>query len=140
MIEDILYNNHRSVDVYSTGNITSRAPDAMIRALLGACGPVLSWKRVSTFGFCEFASPEAALRCVRLLHERALGDKKLLARTDGKMQALVDTYKSEYIAAVVIILRSRSSYFCYIQGYHRTIIIIIPSSFINKTPELYNIR
>lgn len=67
----------------------------MIRALLGACGPVLSWKRVSTFGFCEFASPEAALRCVRLLHERALADKKLLARTDGKMQALVDTYKSE---------------------------------------------
>lgn len=77
------------------GNITSRAPDPMVRALLGACGPVLSWKRVSTFGFCEFASPEAALRCVRLLHERPLADKKLVARTDGKMQALVDTYKTE---------------------------------------------
>lgn len=78
------------------GNISSRAPDAMIRALLSACGPVLSWKRVSTFGFSEFASPEAALRCVRLLNSRAVADKQLLARTDGKMQALVDTYKSEY--------------------------------------------
>ncbi|CAG5027591.1 unnamed protein product [Parnassius apollo] len=77
------------------GNISSRVPDTMIRALLSACGPVLSWKRVSTFGFCEFAGPEAALRCVRLLHEFALADKKLLARTDGKMQALVDTYKTE---------------------------------------------
>lgn len=68
----------------------------MIRSLLGACGPVLSWKKVSTFGFSEFASPEAALRCVRLLNGRRLADKELLARTDGKMQALVDTYKSEY--------------------------------------------
>lgn len=77
------------------GNISSRAPDAMIRSLLGACGPVLSWKRVSTFGFSEFASPEAALRCVRLLNSRPVADKQLLAKTDGKMQALVDTYKTE---------------------------------------------
>ena len=28
------------------GNITERAQDAMIRLLLNACGPVLSWKRV----------------------------------------------------------------------------------------------
>lgn len=78
------------------GNISSRAPEAMIRALLGACGAVVSWKRVATFGFCEFSCPEAALRCVRLLHGRRLADKELLARTDGKMQAVVDTYKSEY--------------------------------------------
>lgn len=77
------------------GNISSRAPDPMIRALLNACGTVLSWKRVSTFGFSEFANPEAALRCVRLLHNRPVADKQLLARTDDKMQALVDTYKTE---------------------------------------------
>lgn len=51
---------------------------------------------MSTFGFSEFASPEAALRCVRLLNSRAVADKQLLAKTDGKMQALVDTYKSKY--------------------------------------------
>lgn len=28
------------------GNITERAPDIMIRHILNACGPVLSWKRV----------------------------------------------------------------------------------------------
>ena len=28
------------------GNITERAPDAMVRHLLTTCGPVLSWKRV----------------------------------------------------------------------------------------------
>ncbi|VVD03809.1 unnamed protein product [Leptidea sinapis] len=77
------------------GNISGRAPDAMIRALLSACGPLASWKRVSTFGFSEFPGPEAALRCVRLLHDRQLADKKLVARVDGKMQALVDTYKTE---------------------------------------------
>lgn len=76
------------------GNISARAPDAMVRALLAACGAVLSWKRVSTFGFCEFGGVEAALRCVRLLHDRQVADRRLVARTDGKMQALVDSYKS----------------------------------------------
>ena len=28
------------------GNITERAPDAMVRHLLTTCGPVISWKRV----------------------------------------------------------------------------------------------
>ena len=28
------------------GNITERAPDAMVRHLLTTCGPVVSWKRV----------------------------------------------------------------------------------------------
>lgn len=28
------------------GNITERAPDAMIRHILSACGQVVSWKRV----------------------------------------------------------------------------------------------
>lgn len=80
------------------GNLSSRAPDTMIRSMLNACGTVLTWKRVSTFGFCEFGGPEAALRCVRLLNDRELGDKRLLARTDGKMQALVDSYKSENVS------------------------------------------
>ncbi|CAH4037384.1 unnamed protein product [Pieris brassicae] len=83
------------------GNISSRAPDAMMRALLSACGAVCSWKRVSTFGFCEFAGPAAALRCVRLLHDRPLAERALLARVDGKMQALVDTYKTEQRSRLV---------------------------------------
>lgn len=78
------------------GNITPRAPDAMIRQLLGACGPVVSWKRVSAFGFCEFGTVESGLRCVRLLHERLLAnDRELVARVDGKFQERVDEYKIE---------------------------------------------
>lgn len=36
------------------GNISERAPEAMIKKILAAVGTVISWKRVSTFGFCEY--------------------------------------------------------------------------------------
>lgn len=36
------------------GNISEKIPDGMIKKLIAACGPVANWKRVSTFGFCEY--------------------------------------------------------------------------------------
>lgn len=36
------------------GNISDKVPDPMIRKIIAACGPVANWKRVSTFGFCEY--------------------------------------------------------------------------------------
>jgi len=36
------------------GNISERVPEAMIKKILATCGPVVNWKRVSTFGFCEY--------------------------------------------------------------------------------------
>lgn len=36
------------------GNISERAPEAMIKKILAAVGTMISWKRVSTFGFCEY--------------------------------------------------------------------------------------
>lgn len=36
------------------GNISERAPEPMIKRILAAVGSVISWKRVSTFGFCEY--------------------------------------------------------------------------------------
>lgn len=36
------------------GNISDRAPDPMIKKILASCGTVINWKRVSTFGFCEY--------------------------------------------------------------------------------------
>lgn len=36
------------------GNISERAPEPMIKKILAAVGTVISWKRVSTFGFCEY--------------------------------------------------------------------------------------
>lgn len=36
------------------GNISERAPESMIKKILATVGAVISWKRVSTFGFCEY--------------------------------------------------------------------------------------
>lgn len=82
------------------GNISDRAPDAMIRQMLQRCGNVLSWKRVQgasgklqAFGFCEYEDPEATLRCIRLLNEWQIIDKKLVVKVDAKTRTLLDDYK-----------------------------------------------
>lgn len=36
------------------GNISEKAPENMIKKILSTVGAVVSWKRVSTFGFCEY--------------------------------------------------------------------------------------
>uniref|UniRef100_A0A8D8R6G0 RNA-binding protein 25 n=1 Tax=Cacopsylla melanoneura TaxID=428564 RepID=A0A8D8R6G0_9HEMI len=75
------------------GNITERAPDPMIRHILQACGHVNSWKKVSGFGFCEYANPDAGLRAIRLLHEKEIGEKKLVVTVDAKAKTILDEYK-----------------------------------------------
>lgn len=75
------------------GNIMDRAPDVMIRHILGACGHVLSWKRVQAFGFCEYAGPDAGLRAVRLLHDMEIGTKKLVVKVDAKTKVVLDQFK-----------------------------------------------
>merc|ERR1711976_677416 len=84
------------------GNISDRAPDAMVRQMLQRCGNVLSWKRVQgasgklqAFGFCEYESPEATLRCIRLLNEWGIADKKLVVKVDAKTKSLLDEYKKQ---------------------------------------------
>lgn len=77
------------------GNITERAPDTMIRQILSAVGPVVSWKRVKGFGFCELAGPDAGLRAVRILHDLMVGEKRLVAKVDAKTKAILDEYKAE---------------------------------------------
>lgn len=77
------------------GNIMDRAPDVMMRHILGACGHVLSWKRVHGFGFCEYAGPDAGLRAIRLLHDMEIGTKKLLAKVDAKTKVVLDEFKGK---------------------------------------------
>lgn len=77
------------------GNIMERAPDVMIRHILGACGHVLSWKRVQAFGFCEYAGPDAGLRAVRLLHDMEIGTKKLVVKVDAKAKVVLDQFKGK---------------------------------------------
>lgn len=73
-----------------------RAPDVMIRHILGACGHVLSWKRVQAFGFCEYAGPDAGLRAVRLLHDMEIGTKKLVVKVDAKAKVVLDQFKGKF--------------------------------------------
>lgn len=82
------------------GNISERAPDSMIRTMLQRCGNVLSWKRVQgpsgklqAFGFCEYEDPEATLRCMRLLNDWQIADKKLVVKVDAKTKTLLDEYR-----------------------------------------------
>ncbi|KAK2707802.1 RNA-binding protein 25-like isoform X2 [Artemia franciscana] len=86
------------------GNISERAPDAMIRQMLTCCGPVVSWKRVQgasgvlqAFGFCEFASPESALRAIRVLHDWQIMDKKLVVKVDAKTKTLLEEFKTKRV-------------------------------------------
>lgn len=86
------------------GNIMDRAPDIMIRQILGACGHVLSWKRVQAFGFCEYAGPDAGLRAVRLLHDMEIGTKRLVVKVDAKTKVVLDQFKGNFISNFFIYL------------------------------------
>uniref|UniRef100_A0A0X3NVL8 RNA-binding protein 25 n=1 Tax=Schistocephalus solidus TaxID=70667 RepID=A0A0X3NVL8_SCHSO len=84
------------------GNIPERAPDSLIKSLLMRCGNILSWKRVQgasgklqAFGFCEYQDPESTMRCVRLLNEFEIIDKKLLVKVDPKTEDLLAEYKKK---------------------------------------------
>jgi len=86
------------------GNITERAPDAMVRHLLTTCGPVVSWKRVQgatgklqAFGFCEYSNPDAGLRAIRLLNNYTIADKALVVKVDAKTKKLLEEYISDRI-------------------------------------------
>jgi len=86
------------------GNITERAPDAMIRHLLTTCGSVLSWKRVQgatgklqAFGFCELSNPDAGTRSIRLLNGFNIADKSLVVKVDAKTKKVLDEYITERI-------------------------------------------
>lgn len=87
----------RYINQIFLGNITEKAPDTMVRQILAACGPVISWKRVQAFGFCELAGPEAGLRAVRLLHDRMIGEKRLVAKVDAKTKTVLDEYKGKFL-------------------------------------------
>ncbi|KAJ9588357.1 hypothetical protein L9F63_018283, partial [Diploptera punctata] len=76
------------------GNITERAPDAMIRHILAACGHVVSWKRVQALRMSQI-NPDSGLRAIRLLHDMDLGGKKLVVKVDAKTKTVLDEYKAE---------------------------------------------
>lgn len=67
----------------------------MIKKIIASCGPIANWKRVSTFGFCEYDGPKSGARAVRLLHDFEVDGKKLVAKVDAKNQELLNIAKDE---------------------------------------------
>lgn len=67
----------------------------MIRHILAACGHVISWKRVKSFGFCELAGPDAGLRAVRILHDMLVAEKRLVAKVDAKTKTVLEEFKGK---------------------------------------------
>ena len=49
------------------------------------------------FGFCEFSTPEAALRAISLLHDLEIGEKKMVVKVDAKTKVILDNYKGEFL-------------------------------------------
>ncbi|KAF7289472.1 hypothetical protein HMN09_01341200 [Mycena chlorophos] len=90
------------------GSISGGITDSTLNALLTACGPIKSFKRLITpankpqgFGFAEFEEPDGALRALALLNnvelpalEDGCANKKLLIKADEKTRAFLDAYAS----------------------------------------------
>lgn len=83
----------------------------MIRHILAACGHVISWKRVKSFGFCELAGPDAGLRAVRILQDMMVGEKRLVAKVDAKTKTVLEEYKGNFYFIIIFI--SYIFHFCY---------------------------
>ncbi|KAJ7089706.1 hypothetical protein B0H15DRAFT_838857 [Mycena belliarum] len=90
------------------GSISGGITDATLNALLTACGPIKSFKRLITpankpqgFGFAEFEEPDGALRALALLNnvelpalEEGCANKRLLIKADEKTRAFLDAFAS----------------------------------------------
>ncbi|OCH87336.1 hypothetical protein OBBRIDRAFT_796313 [Obba rivulosa] len=91
------------------GSISGGITDAFLNTLLGACGPISSFKRLITpankpqgFGFAEFQDPDGALRAMNLLNnvelpalEDGCVNKKLLVKADEKTKMFLDAYQAQ---------------------------------------------
>lgn len=93
------------------GSISGGITDAFLNQLLGACGPVKSFKRLITpamkpqgFGFAEFEDPAAAIRAMELLNgvelpalEDGCVNKKLLVKADEKTRLFLEGFKAHRV-------------------------------------------
>ncbi|KAH9947466.1 hypothetical protein B0H21DRAFT_691986 [Amylocystis lapponica] len=91
------------------GSISGGITDSFLNALLAACGPISSFKRLITpankpqgFGFAEFQDPDSALRATALLNgvelpalEDGCVNKKLLVKADEKTKMFLDAYQAQ---------------------------------------------
>jgi len=90
----------QSTTVY-VGKIAPGIEDDFVKKLLEQCGKIVHWKRVAdpstgklkAFGFCEYESPEGAIRSLRILSNFSLGGQPLLLKVDEKTQKLIEEFE-----------------------------------------------
>lgn len=87
----------KSTTLY-VGKIAPSIDDNVIKALLEACGPVKSWKRVQDpdtqqpkgFGFCEYEEAEGVLKALQLLNNLSLDGQELLLKWNTATQKYIE--------------------------------------------------
>jgi len=91
------------------GSISGGITDAFLNELLGACGPLRTFKRMITpankpqgFGFAEFETPDGMIAAVEMLNDIELpaledgcANKRLLVKADEKTKLFIDAYRSQ---------------------------------------------
>ena len=89
----------KSTTLY-VGKIAPTIPEDVIRSLLEACGTVKSWKPVLNedgspkgFGFCEYQSPEAVTRALRLLNNLKVDGQELLLKCTSATERYIQQHQ-----------------------------------------------
>ncbi|OHS97040.1 hypothetical protein TRFO_36786 [Tritrichomonas foetus] len=82
-------------------NIAPSLPDTFVRRILDQCGTVNRWKRAfgvkdepCDFGFVDYASPNDALRALRVIPQIVILEKKWEAHIDKEKKFDLDSYES----------------------------------------------
>ena len=87
----------KSTTLY-VGKIAPTVDDSVIRALLEACGPMKSWKRVQDpetqqpkgFGFCEYEEADGVLKALQLLNKLSLDGQELLLKWNTATEKYIE--------------------------------------------------
>eukprot|EP01054_Gregarina_sp_Poly1_P002989 Gregarina_sp_Poly_1__2988@NODE_183_length_11787_cov_91_985239_g163_i0_p3_GENE_NODE_183_length_11787_cov_91_985239_g163_i0NODE_183_length_11787_cov_91_985239_g163_i0_p3_ORF_typecomplete_len552_score108_62PWI/PF01480_17/1_7e10RRM_1/PF00076_22/3_1e09THOC7/PF05615_13/2_4e03THOC7/PF05615_13/0_019THOC7/PF05615_13/1_8e04_NODE_183_length_11787_cov_91_985239_g163_i0959311248 len=85
------------------GHIARDVSDELLKKILLQCGTIAKWTRSrdpmtdapTSFGFCEFESPEAVWRVTRLINGLTLGGQQLTVTCPAKSKELVDRWHSQ---------------------------------------------
>jgi len=80
-------------------NIPENTPDTFMESILKECGNIIQWKRTkdqkdrpSSFGYCEFDSMEAVLRCLRVMNNLKLLDNYLTIKASEKTEDFIEEW------------------------------------------------
>eukprot|EP01053_Blabericola_migrator_P013582 Blabericola_migrator_1__13581@NODE_99_length_14373_cov_95_300643_g89_i0_p3_GENE_NODE_99_length_14373_cov_95_300643_g89_i0NODE_99_length_14373_cov_95_300643_g89_i0_p3_ORF_typecomplete_len528_score136_62PWI/PF01480_17/1_1e10RRM_1/PF00076_22/4_8e09RRM_1/PF00076_22/3_8e03Phosphorylase/PF00343_20/0_012MICSWaP/PF17018_5/0_23Cytochrom_C552/PF02335_15/1_4_NODE_99_length_14373_cov_95_300643_g89_i054197002 len=95
--------NQDRLEAIYIGHIARDVSDELLKKVLLQCGTIAKWTRSrdpmtdapTSFGFCEFESPEAVWRVTRLINGLTLGGQQLTVTCPAKTRELVDRWHSQ---------------------------------------------